>query len=424
MHEFSPKTIEDRVVAYESLFNGELPYNTMPEEADIGIAGLWRAFVCKDGRTGDDLALLLDNVPGTVQEILTYHQHASSQEDGNAVFGLLYPEVALPIVTGITTRIMTLWEKALYRHGEPSMLTTKRDATGDLSKEQSGERLAHLLASQQLVVETAAAVVQVLPLWVKDLYKPSKNSEDGVAKILASWGPQFLTEWMNGTIIGKWLDTMQLSEAERQDWNELFNDSTKKRFAVGNISDPLKALGRVKDHLEVTLSDENIAKELGWSVEDVRQIFTNHMKKRFAVSNIANPLKALGRVKEHLGVTLSDENIAEELGWNIEEVRQMFTDSMKKNLAVSNISDPLKALGRVKDHLEVTLSDENIAKELGWSVEEARNMFTDGMKRRFAVKNISDPLKGIQGWLDGKTTLDGRDSRRVKAKAVRTNYLN
>ena len=36
----------------------------------------------------------------------------------------------------------------------------------------------------------------------------------------------------------------------------------KLRFAVGNISDPMDALRRVKKHLDETLSDEAIMKEL------------------------------------------------------------------------------------------------------------------------------------------------------------------
>lgn len=41
--------VDNRPVAYEALFKGELPYEPQPDEADIGIAGLWRALTEKRG---------------------------------------------------------------------------------------------------------------------------------------------------------------------------------------------------------------------------------------------------------------------------------------------------------------------------------------------------------------------------------------
>ncbi len=73
---------------------------------------------------------------------------------------------------------------------------------------------------------------------------------------------------------------------------------------------------------------------------------------------------ALRRVKKHLDETLSDEAIAKELGITLEEVQENFGRGVKLHFAVGNISDPMGALRRVKKHLEETLSDEAIVKEL------------------------------------------------------------
>jgi DNA-directed RNA polymerase specialized sigma subunit len=177
---------------------------------------------------------------------------------------------------------------------------------------------------------------------------------------------------------------------------ESFPKGIRLRFAVHNISNPLEALKRVKEHLERTLSDENISRELGMSIEEVRESFPKGMKLHFAAYNISNPLEALKRVKEHLDTTLSDENIARELGMSIEEVRESFPKRMKLHFAVHNISNPLEALKRVKEHLERTLSDENIARELGMSIEEVRESFPRWMRLRFAIYYISNPLEALK----------------------------
>ena len=46
------------------------------------------------------------------------------------------------------------------------------------------------------------------------------------------------------------------------------------------------ALRRVKKHLDETLSDEAIAKELGITLEEVQENFGRSVKLHFAVGNI------------------------------------------------------------------------------------------------------------------------------------------
>ena len=83
-----------------------------------------------------------------------------------------------------------------------------------------------------------------------------------------------------------------------------------------------------------------------------------------AVGNISDPVGALKRVKRHLDETLRDEAIMRELGITLEEAQENFGRGVKFNCATSNISDPMGALRRVKKHLDETLSDEAIVKEL------------------------------------------------------------
>ena len=60
----------------------------------------------------------------------------------------------------------------------------------------------------------------------------------------------------------------------------------------------------------------------------------------------------------------NDSMIAQELGITLEEVRENFGRRVKLYFTVGNISDPMGALRRVKKHLDETLSDEAIMKEL------------------------------------------------------------
>ena len=48
----------------------------------------------------------------------------------------------------------------------------------------------------------------------------------------------------------------------------------------------MEAIRRVKKHLDETLTDEKIGKELGISPEEVSENFTKSVKLRFAVNNI------------------------------------------------------------------------------------------------------------------------------------------
>ncbi len=183
---------------------------------------------------------------------------------------------------------------------------------------------------------------------------------------------------------------------------ESFPRWTRLYFAIGNISNPLEGLKRVKEHLETTLADENLAKVFNMTIEEVRENFPKGIRLRFAIYNISNPLEGLKRVKEHLETTLTDENLAKVFNMTIEEVRENFPKGIRLYFAIYNISNPLEGLKSVKEHLETTLTDENLAKLFNMTIEEVRKNFTRRMRLYFAIHNISDPIKGLKNWLEGK----------------------
>jgi lysyl-tRNA synthetase class I len=217
-----------------------------------------------------------------------------------------------------------------------------------------------------------------------------KNEKD-ISRIAQLWDGDFIMQYFsNDAMIAKELG-ITLEEVQ-----ENFGRGVKLYFAVKNISDPMEALRRVKKHLDETLSDEAIMRELGLSFEEVQENFGRGVKLHFAVKNISDPMEALRRVKKHLDETLSDEAIMRELGLSFEEVQENFGRGVKLYFAVGNISDPMEALRRVKKHLDETLSDEEIMKELGITLEEVQENFGRGVKLHFAVGNISDPMEALR----------------------------
>src|ERR1035438_4811311 len=177
-----------------------------------------------------------------------------------------------------------------------------------------------------------------------------KLDRECIAKIIAWWGPEFTMQWFDGRTFSHWADENEIPVDERSEIWKLFNPTTLKRFILHNIADPLKSLGAVKQNLETTLTTANIAEHLGWTEEEVDEVFTSGWRKRVATHNIADPLSALAKVKLHLETTLTTANIAEHLGWTEEEVDEAFTSGVRKFFAFANPTDPLSALAKVKLH--------------------------------------------------------------------------
>ena len=350
-----PFNIDNRPVAYEALFAGQLPYEPQPAEEDIGLAGLWRVYTSKAGSAGKELGTYLDQLPDRITKILAAHERQSRLNEPDksnepdkpvAFFSLINPEESLPVITTLTTEIFKCWEKSAYRNGYRPLLPDEFEVPTANNKQGREERLAHLLAGQELIVETASAVIEVyMSLGTKKPIQEMSNQDKRlITKLLANWGPQMATEWLNGGILERWLAGQNYDVSERAQWHEVFTPSVRKRFAVYNITDPLAALERVKTNLQEVLTDDNIANRLNWRPDEVAEVFTPSMRKRFAVHNITDPLAALERVKTNLQEVLTDDNIANRLNWRPDEVAEVFTPSMRKRFAVHNITDPLAGI--------------------------------------------------------------------------------
>ena len=379
--------IDQREAYYDTLFQGELPYEPLPDDGQIGIAALCRA-THRAGRRADVLRNHVNNLPSIVDAILVEHDLAAKSGDGDhdAVFAFADEETR-DLVGDIVTDIFTQWE---VTHNKNKLDPLLPDAHS---------------SSKGLVIETAAAVMSIAATGNGFNLRKNKLDRGGIARIIYNWGPEFARQWFNGTIIRQWAEGQQLSTAETDTWLEVFTPSILKHFTINSTTDPLEHLEAVKYHLEETLTDTNIAERLGWTPDEVAEVFTPSMRKHFAVGNISDPLKALEAVKLHLEETLTDTSIAERLGWTQAEVAESFTPSIRKYFTLINRTDPLGHLEAVKLHLEETLTDTSIAERLGWTPDEVAEVFTPSSRRHFAVRNVLDPLKACQDWIDGRISM-------------------
>ena len=333
MYEFSSEApIQMREQRYSRLFDGELMYiNPSQAQVDLGMSALART-TNRAGARPPELSEHLDTLPLIIDNILERHDldafgwppYELDGGSANALFGFVSPE-GQEIVTGIVADIFRQWEITRSRHGLQPLATE-----GDSD-------------ARWLVVETAAAVMYCAANSSNFNLIKNRSDRESIAKIITCWGPKFAEKWFDGTILSNWAAQNNMTEEELEHWRATFSPSTLKHLADTNTSDPLGALEKIKHHLEVTLTDQNIAKHLGWSRTQVSETFSASERMKFAVHNRANPIGALKQVKDHLEMTLTDESLAQYLGWEEAKVRQVFTAYTRKCLAISYRNDPLSA---------------------------------------------------------------------------------
>lgn len=261
-----------------------------------------------------------------------------------------------------------------------------------------------LSSGSGLVVETAAAVMNVSGQHGFSL-RNNKTDKKNIAIILANWGPEFANQWFNGATLDSWADEREFSPDERDRWAGIFTPSLLKHFAVYYVHNPIKGLDAVRHNLDEVLTDENLAEHLGWTTPEVSEIFTMDLREYLAVHNIANPLQAVARIKRDLEETLTNRNIADHLGCTEEEVIGLTSRSKLSLIAARYPNDPLKVVRTAKRNLDKVLTYPNIAEELGIDQSAVKELFPPYVLRNFALHRPLNPIKACEDWLNGDITL-------------------
>ncbi len=361
---------------YDQLFGDQSDTQSEFNENNISVASLCR-LTRKDGKRSRQLDDHLNLLPELVANILSKND-IRAHNDQEAIFGFI-DQTAFENVTKITAQVFYLWE-----------LSQSRNHFSYLVDEQNGPNVLN-----NFVTETASAVMSLGS--EKQYFDFNKTTDQkNLARLLANWSPSFITEWFEGKTIQQWYQDNDISQEKQQEWNKIFTPATMKYLIVGNLADPIGALNTVKYNLETVLTDQNIADQLDWPIEEVKSFLTTGVKIRFALHNSLDPLKAVRRFKYNLETVLTDQNIADQLDWPIEEVESMFTFFDKKHVALNSGLDPLEALKKIKYNLETVLTDQNIADKLDWSSEEIKRYMPQFVKKYLAVGYSDNPLEALK----------------------------
>jgi len=361
---------------YDQLFGDQSDTQSEFNENNISVASLCR-LTRKDGKRSRQLDDHLNLLPELVANILSKND-IRAHNDQEAIFGFI-DQTAFENVTKITAQVFYLWE-----------LSQSRNHFSYLVDEQNGPNVLN-----NFVTETASAVMSLGS--EKQYFDFNKTTDQkNLARLLANWSPSFITEWFEGKTIQQWYQDNDISQEKQQEWNKIFTPATMKYLIVGNLADPIGALNTVKYNLETVLTDQNIADQLDWPIEEVKSFLTTGVKIRFALHNSLDPLKAVRRFKYNLETVLTDQNIADQLDWPVDKIKTLLTSAEIKSFALHNSLDPLKAVRRFKYNLETALTDQNIADQLDWPIEEVESMFTFFDKKHVALNSGLDPLEALK----------------------------
>lgn len=370
-----PSEFELRQERYDALFAGELPYEPLPPEMEVGVSGLAR-ITRRGGARSAQTREYLEQVPEIIDNILKEHDIEAHDPDSlNAIFSFVDSSEASALesrqlVGSVVAKIFVQWEVTHTKRGLDRLLCSE--------------------GGRWLVLETACAVMDTATSY-NELNLENKVEAQLVTTMLASWGPRFVSQWLDGSVLRQWAEHNDLSSTEIDELRELFSPAALRAFMEGNPMDPLGGLEKVKHHLDVTLTDENMAEALGWSIDEIQQTFPPSRRLYLATNYVGDPLRAARKASENLESVLTDENIASYLGWEVDEVAATFTTAIRRRFALSNLNNPLRALKRVKDNFDL-LTDANIAKHVGCSAEEISAIFTPGIKKHLAMSSLKDSL--------------------------------
>ena len=318
--------INNRHYYYDQLFDCPLDNQFEFNENDISVASLCR-LTRKEGKRSRQLDDHLNLLPKLITNILS-NNDARARNNQEAVFGFI-DQTAFENVTKITAHVFYLWELSQSRN-HLSYLVDEQNESNDLNN---------------FVIETASAVMSLgSEKQYFDFNQPADQKK--IAKLLANWSPNFINEWFEGKTIQQWYQDSGISQEKQQEWNKIFTPSMVKNLIVHNSTDPIGTLNTIKYNLETVLTDQNIADQLDWPLEEVKSFLTTGLKIRFAMHNILDPLKAVRRFKYNLETVLTDQNIADQLDLSLDKVQTLFTPYLRKYVAVHHIMDPLASCQR------------------------------------------------------------------------------
>lgn len=269
----------------------------------------------------------------------------------------------------------------------------------DMATGSKEKRIAYILEVTSMVLENI--------IYIQKNTKSAMRAAQNLGKYYDS---DFTKEYFKGSLIADALQAegvaMNTDEIE-----SIFNDTKRIHFAINNIVDPLMAIQKVGKNFREVLTDTNIKEALKnegikMNEHEFESIFTDSKRLRFALLNINKPLVAVQKVGKNLREVLTDENIKkalknEGIEMSEHEIQNVFTNSKRLHFAFHNIAKPLLTVRRVGKNFKKVLTNENIKEALkseGIEMNEDKleSVFTDSKRLHLAINNIKDPFVAVR----------------------------
>ncbi|MBU1446053.1 hypothetical protein KKD70_02200 [Patescibacteria group bacterium] len=301
--------------------------------------------------------------------------------------------------------------KSVFTDGRKARLAMVNIANPLKAVVRVGDNLKNVLTDEKIqkVLDEEGAhmsideIKEVFKRWVRLYFAVNKSNDplNGV-KIVAHNINTLLTDKKIKNTFDEVGVTMSLDEI-----NNIFTKPVRVSFAVFNFNDPLDGVRRAGINFQKVLTDENIHKLLQeegveMSIDEVRTIFTQRVKLHFAVHNISHPLDAARRLVNNFKNVLTDENIQKVLSdsdvfMTLDEISDLFTEGVKLHFAIKNIKDPFDGIKMMGENFKSILTDENIQKtfiSLGieMTLSDVKTMFPERTKKHLALHNRTNPL--------------------------------
>lgn len=358
------EVMAQREERYRSLFAGELDFNEPATEANLSIAALCRV-TYRAGRRLPELDNHLAKLPQIIDDVLSEQDHDARSDSAEAIFAFTSDE-ARKKIGDLVAGVIKNWEITMERHGNERLV--KADDTN----------------SSRLIVEAAAAAVQAVG--DTGLDPGDKDKRLKLVSMLSCRGPLFAREWIDGTVVRRWLLAKNLPESELREWQTFFTRELLINFS--KHQQPLSVVERVMRNYDY-LTPETVSETLRWSFMQAKRLVTPGNRRRIAIGHLVSMDQALENIKDNLDNVLTDENIAERLGWKINDVRRRITPIMIRRFALINISDPLEPFDRIKSNFEALLSDRSLAELTQWDMAKVKSVFTEARRVYLAVNYIN-----------------------------------
>jgi len=296
------------------------------DPAGFSLAALYRQTTsCGRNRRGEQERR--DTIDEQVIQTLTSYDalaHGEGEPVGGAEarFGFFSTEsrdLTAQLVSGVLTR----WDRALQRqkNAEGGVLDTK-------------------FGPEPVILEAAIAVIRTCMRHHGGFSRRfGASRKRALMRKVAYYGPGYIDAWMDGTLIQSLAEAEGMDIQAQAEWLRVC--TTSRRGEALETADPAYSISQARKRYE-DLAPEKIQAVLGWSDKEVALI-QPFVRKELAFRYRRGPYEEATTLRHLMDTVMTDERIAERLGWTVAQVKSRVSYSERLSAALGNPTDPLEA---------------------------------------------------------------------------------